>query len=177
MAVEESVRRRFPGPKLRTRCQRRVEELVARTGVPVPWCMDSWLDRLEFDRGRPIDLCAIKWTQGDAFGAWRAQHDHDVIAYPANTSGPHQDHIILHEVAHMVCGHRGKCILSNEDAQRLAPDLHPAAFAHLLDRATGADDEQEAELLASLLYQRLTRAPQVTTEQSTIARVEYVFGE
>lgn len=139
--------------------------------------MDHWLDRLELHRGRPIDLCAIKWTPGDAFGAWRARHDHDVIAYPANTSGPHQDHIILHEVAHMVCAHQGYCILSNEDAARLAPGLHPAAFSHLLDRTTGTDDEQEAELLAGLLYQRLTRAPQVTTDQRNIARVEYVFGE
>lgn len=139
--------------------------------------MDDWLDRLESYRCRPIDLCAITWTLGDAFGTWRAQRDHDVIAYPANTSGPHQDHIILHEVAHMVCGHQGRCILSNEDAQRLAPDLHPAAFAHLLDRAVGAEEEHEAELLASLLYQRLTRTPQVTTTESGIARVEYVFGE
>jgi hypothetical protein len=167
---------------LRARCQRRVDELLSHTGIPRPWNMNQFLDRLEHHRGRDIDLCAISWTLGDSSGAWRQYSDHDVIAYAANTSGFHQDVIILHEIGHMICDHRGRCILSEEDAQRIAPDLTPAALVHLLDRAAGKAEETEAEMIASLIYQRVRERPQIATgsvpsaSSPMLERVEYIFG-
>ena len=89
-------------PKLRARCRQRVDDLLGHTGIPDPWDVNEFLDRLERHRRRDIDLCAITWSPGNSCGAWQQHPDHDVIAYAENTSGFHQDHIILHEVGHMI---------------------------------------------------------------------------
>lgn len=167
---------------LRARCQQRVNVLLQHVRLPNPWDINEFLDRLERHRGRDIDLCAISWSIGDSTGAWRQYSDHDVIAYAENTSGFHQDHIILHEIGHMISEHRGRCILSEEDAQRIAPNLAPAAFAHLLDRVAGATEEHEAETIASLIHQRVSKRPQIAADvvparaALRLERVEYIFG-
>ncbi len=168
--------------RLRARCQQRVDDLLQRTGVPHPWDINQFIDRLERHRGRDIDLCAISWTVGDSCGAWQQRPDHDVIAYAENTSGFHQDHIILHEIGHMISQHQGRCVLSEEEAQRIAPDLAPAAFAHLLDRSTSEAEEHEAETIASLIHQRVRVRPQLGIDvvppaaAERLTRVEYIFG-
>ena len=168
---------------LRARCQRRVDDLLRHTGVPWPWDINQFLDRLERYHGRDIDLCAIAGDAGGSCGAWQPHDDHDVIAYAENTSSFHQDHIILHEMGHMICQHRGRCVLSDEEAQRIAPDLAPAAFAHLLENSSGEAEEHEAEMIASLIHQRVRLRPQLSAEALSpaaaqrLARVEYVFGE
>jgi hypothetical protein len=140
--------------RIHARCRRRVDALLRHTGVPHPWDINQFLDRLERHRGRDIDLCALAWGPGVGCGAWLPRPDHDVIAYAENTSPFHQDHIILHEVGHMISQHRGRCVLSEEQAQRIAPDLAPAALAHLLDRSGARAEEQEAEMIAALIHQR-----------------------
>ena len=137
------------------RCARCVNELERQDGIPDPWSMNEFLDRLERLRGRDIDLCVVSWTPGESTGAWLRCPDHDVIAYAANTSPLHQDLIILHEIGHLVFDHQGQCVLGVEDAQRLAPNLQPAAFAHLLDRVNGPNDEHEAEIMATMILARI----------------------
>jgi hypothetical protein len=167
---------------IRARCQQRVHDLLSRTGVPHPWDINQFLDRLERHRGRDIDLCAVTWHPGVSCGAWLPRSDHDVIAYAQNTSGFHQDHIILHEVGHMISQHRGRCVLSDEEAQRIAPDLAPAAFAHLLDRSGAQAEEHEAEMIAAFIHQRARLRPQLAidflcpADARRLTRVEYVFG-
>ncbi|WP_254126082.1 hypothetical protein [Amycolatopsis sp. CA-230715] len=163
--------------QLRRQCHRRVRGLVRSIGLPAPWDINEFVDRLERHRGRPIDLCAVQWTPGESSGAWRAHHDHDVIAFCANTTSVHQDAIIPHELAHMIAEHRGRCVLSEEEAQRRAPDLAPAAFAHLLDRVNLPGEEQEAELTARLVLARIARDRPAARGASSLAReVEAVFG-
>jgi hypothetical protein len=167
--------------ELRARCHLRVDDLLHHTGLPCPWDINQFLDRLERHRGRDIDLCALTWHPGLSCGAWLPRPDHDVIAYPTNTSGFHQDHIILHEVGHMISQHRGRCLLSQEEAQRIAPALAPAALAHLLDRS-GEAEEHEAETIASLIHQRAyarsQRAIDVLSPAAAqrMARVEGTIG-
>ncbi|MGH3630035.1 MAG: hypothetical protein ACRDRL_21670 [Sciscionella sp.] len=167
---------------LRARCQQRVTDLLQHTGVPAPWDINDFVDRLERHRGRAIDLCALWGTAGGSSGAWRQHADHDVIAYAAATSGFHQDHIILHEIGHMISAHRGRCVLSEQDAQRLAPDLAPAAFAHLLDRSSTEAEEHEAEMIASLIHQQVRGRRQISpgvappAVAQRLTRVEDVFG-
>lgn len=169
-------------PRLRARCRQRVDDLLGHTGVPNPWDINEFLDRLERHRGRDIDLCAISWSPGDSCGAWQRHRDHDVIAYTENTSGFHQDHIILHEVGHMISRHRGRCVLSQEEAQRVAPDLAPAALAHLLGRSGAQAEEHEAETIAVLIHQRARVRPQPAigvpppAAAEWLIRVAQIFG-
>ena len=167
---------------LRARCRQRVDDLLGHTGIPYPWDINQFVDRLERHRARDIDLCAIPWAVGDSCGAWQQHPDHDVIAYAENTSGFHQDHIILHEIGHMISQHRGRCVLPEDEAQRIAPDLTPTAFAHLLDRGTSHAEEREAETIAVMIHQRSRIRPQLAREllppadARRLARVEYLFG-
>jgi hypothetical protein len=167
---------------IRVRCRQRVNDLLGHTGIPNPWDINQFLDRLERHRRRDIDLCAITWSPGNSCGAWQQHPDHDVIAYAENTSGFHQDHIILHEVGHLISQHRGRCVLSQEDAQRIAPDLAPAALAHLLDPSGAQAEQHEAETIAALIRHRAGARPQLVIDAippaaaQRLTRVEYIFG-
>jgi hypothetical protein len=144
---------------VRTSARARVRALLREVPLPRPWSMNTWVDGLEQARGRDIDLVAVSYRPGDASGAWQAHEDYDLIAYTAQTSALHQDHIIAHEIAHMLCGHEGSCVLSEAEAAALAPDLSPRALAHLLTKVTTGTDEYEAELIAVLLLSEATAAP------------------
>ncbi|MFF0147526.1 hypothetical protein [Amycolatopsis sulphurea] len=143
-------------PSLRTRARRAVGELLAAVPPPRPWSMNAWIDRLERHRDRDIDLLAVEYVPGQPSGAWQRHEDYDLVAYAAGTSSLHQDHIIAHEIAHLLCEHRGDCVLSEADAARVAPDLSAHLLSHLLTRVTTDSDEYEAELMAVLLMSAAT---------------------
>ncbi|WP_314173995.1 ImmA/IrrE family metallo-endopeptidase [Streptomyces winkii] len=84
----------------------------------------------------------------------------DFIVYEADTSKPHQDHIIAHELAHMVCGHRSGAgaDVDNETARLLFPDLDPGLLRKILGRTSYSTvQEREAEVTASLILERINR--------------------
>lgn len=124
--------------------------------APDPWDMDEFLDRLEHWRGRPIDLCGVEWTPSSPTGAWYPRRDHDVVVYARNTTGWHQDVIILHELGHMLLNHRPHCVLAGGGHV-----LAPAALTHLLDRSRLAVEERQAEHFARLLGRWIGLRPQL----------------
>jgi len=144
---------------LRAGARARVRTVLAAVPVPRPWSMNAWVDRLEAWRGREIDLVPVEYRPGQPSGAWQARPDYDLIAYTEQTSALHQDHIIAHELAHMLCAHTGTCLMSETEAAQLAPDLAPRALSHLLTRVTTGTDEYEAELIAVLLMSAATSEP------------------
>ncbi|WP_370963205.1 hypothetical protein [Amycolatopsis sp. cg9] len=144
---------------LRDRARERVRTVLAAVPLPRPWSMNGWVDRLEAWRGREIDLVPIVHRPGQPSGAWQARPGYDLIAYTEHTSALHQDHIIAHELAHMLCAHAGTCLMAESEAAELAPDLAPAALSHLLTRVTSGTEEYEAELIAVLLMSAATSEP------------------
>jgi hypothetical protein len=146
-------------PALRDRARERVRTVLAAVPLPRPWSMNAWVDGLEAWRGREIDLVPIAYRPGQPSGAWQARPGYDLIAYTERTSALHQDHIIAHELAHMLCAHTGTCLMSEAEAAELAPDLAPRALSHLLTRVTTGTDEYEAELIAVLLMSAATSEP------------------
>lgn len=91
----------------------------------------------------------------DVAGLWIASATRDYIFYAQDATPPHQEHIILHELAHILSGHPQKPI----DVQLLQNTF----FSHLdhdavhlaLSRSCYDDNrEHEAEVLASLIEQR-----------------------
>ncbi|MEQ0565539.1 ImmA/IrrE family metallo-endopeptidase [Amycolatopsis sp. NEAU-NG30] len=141
---------------LRARARQRVQAVLDAVPVPRPWSMNAWVDRLEAWRGREIDLVPVAYRPGQPSGAWQARPDYDLIAYTEHTSPLHQDHIIAHELGHLLCAHSGTCLMSDSEAAELAPDLAPRALSHLLTRVTTGSDEYEAELIAVLLMSAAT---------------------
>jgi hypothetical protein len=95
----------------------------------------------------------------DVMGMWVATDTMDLILYEQSTTPPHQDHIILHELSHLLCDHFRGTLPDADHMRSLLPDLDPAMVRRVLGR-TGysADEEREAELLASLIAQRAARS-------------------
>lgn len=107
-------------------------------------------------RDRPITLVPMQMPASHPCGMWVAARDEDLVFYDANTTSAHQEHIILHELGHIICCHRGAGLLDEATARLLFPNLDPDLVRDMLLRATYDDvQEQEAEIIAYLLSQRV----------------------
>jgi hypothetical protein len=140
---------------LRQRCEARLSEL----DLPSPFDVRRFCERLARRRGRPIVLQPVVSGTG-CYGLWVAMPSADVVYYERETSLLHQGHIILHELCHLLSGHRPAPVSLEEAARLLLPDLQPELVRRLLQRAGySTDEEREAEILASLILERAARTP------------------
>lgn len=169
---------------LRRRVDRVIRQLNHRVRIPVPFDLDVFLDRLEADRGRPIYLVPfVRRSNSSTCGLWVARAEDDIVYHEEATSPLHQDHIILHEVGHMVCEHSGTGALPGELAEALVGTLPRSVIDTVMGRSIySSQEEQEAELFASLLLRRAGRstAPEQQVLDPAVAdvivRVESAFG-
>lgn len=140
---------------LRKRCEARLRQL----DLPLPFDVQSFCERMAVHRGRPILLYPARSDAGP-FGLWVAGPSLDVVFYEEETSPLHQDHIILHELCHLLCDHQPVPLSDTELARLLCPDLDPSTVQRVLHRASySTDEEREAELLASLIVRQTAGGP------------------
>lgn len=88
-------------------------------------------------------------------GLWLAGEHADVICFEQNTSALHQEHIILHELGHILHEHTGA-----ETLQDLFPNLSDATLRIMLARqhdAFSQRHEREAEQFAYAVLARASR--------------------
>lgn len=136
--------------RIRVDGARRIEEL----GISGIQDLHEICRRIGVIRGRPITLIPIPMKAAQPCGIWVALESEEIIFYDANTTRAHQEHIIRHELGHIICCHRGAGILDDESARILFPNLEPQIVRDMLQRATYDDaQEQEAEMIAFLLWQ------------------------
>jgi hypothetical protein len=155
--------------RLRRQCETRVQELELST----PFDVHSFCDRLSTQRGRPILLQSVAGT-ASACGVWVSVPSADLIFYEQDTSPLHQDHIILHEISHLLCGHRPVPVSEREISHLLFPDVHPETVKRVLQRSGYAtEEEREAELLASLILERVAAG---TRSRTPTGRRDDVLG-
>ncbi len=83
--------------------------------------------------------------------------DQDVIYHQPWATGLHRTQIVLHEIAHLVCGHvsHATALPKALVATGLLDQIEPGAFSHMFARHDnyGDDQEREAEVLASLMLE------------------------
>ncbi|MCI0386411.1 ImmA/IrrE family metallo-endopeptidase [Streptomyces sp. CNQ085] len=137
-------------------------------------------------RGRAIRLVPMELDEPLLHGLWIALPDTDVIVYRANTSRPHQEHIIAHELSHIICEHDFGALPGPAVPAHLFPDTDPDLVHRSLKRSAYDDRaEQEAEMMASLIlayaHRRAAPDPEDTEalppeEATVMARVESVVG-
>ncbi|WP_181871597.1 hypothetical protein [Sphaerisporangium album] len=138
---------------LRRRCEARLRELP----LPAPFDVRELCAAIAEQRGRPIRLLPMTGQAG-LWGLWVATDTADFILYEQATTPPHQEHIILHELSHLLCDHYGASFPAGDGGRELLPSLDPRMVHTVLGRsAYSAVEEQEAELLASLIQQRARR--------------------
>jgi len=123
--------------------------------IPAPFDLGLFVSWLQRQRGRNIQLCPFRSGADMPCGFWVSTAEADYIYYEAATTPFHQTHIVMHEIAHILLGHRDRTRTWQGVARLLAPDLDPALIRLILGRgAYGAAEEEEAETLASLILQQ-----------------------
>lgn len=135
--------------KLRKRCKRILRDL----GVSPPLQVHELCQRLGEYRGRPIRLVPYSLPVPGPFGLWVATNTTDYIFYQKETSPPHQDHIILHEVGHILADDT-----SDESDpvvwQTLLPDIPYDAINRALRRTAYEEKhELDAEMIATIIME------------------------
>lgn len=176
--------RRSDERALLRRCRLLVRKLEEAVEVPSPFDLAAFLERLSRHRdGRQITLLPLR--AGDlppgTCGLLLALGNQDVIGFPADLPRNHRDHIVLHEVGHLLAGHLGGTP-AGPALSRLLPDLDPGMVRAMLGRsAYNRREEHEAELIASLIMQRtLGGAPPATgtggTDDVVLERLVRTLG-
>jgi hypothetical protein len=140
---------------LRARC----EALVRTLELPARLDLEALVAAVAARRQRAVVLCPVRGRPVPC-GMWVAADSRDYIFYEADTSPLHQAHIILHELAHALLGHDPAHVANPELLRELLPDLGAHVLEFVIERTSYARvEEQEAELVASLLLSRLVLGP------------------
>ncbi|AHH95786.1 hypothetical protein GCM10010174_46620 [Kutzneria viridogrisea] len=161
----------------RNNLRRRCREVVAGIELPVPFTAQELCERLAERRSRPLHLHAlpVPTPPGLPSGMWLATEQADHILYDSQTSRLHQDHIILHEIGHMLCDHEaGNKVLHRElDLGLVDPDQ----VLRVLPRVHyDSHQEQEAEMIASLVLEGIGRLPAPSPFTGLLAGLERSIG-
>lgn len=142
---------------------KRARAIADAVSLPEPFDADAFVASLAAERGRPIELMPVSAPEGAPCGLLMSTERADYILYPTNTTALHRRHILLHEVGHLLCGHTGADggadgVAIDAAGRELMPNLSPELVRRVLGRTTYTDiEEREAELVASLLAQRVVR--------------------
>ncbi|MCC2279947.1 ImmA/IrrE family metallo-endopeptidase [Streptomyces sp. ET3-23] len=162
------------------RLRRASEAVLARLDLPDGCSIATLMERLSADRGRPIQLVELPLGAKSPCGMWLATDEADIIVVEANTSRLHRDHIIAHELAHMLCGHRDSTGPDPTGLGHLLPSLDPRRVREILGRTSySSTEEQEAETVASLILEQVTRPPVEPrwdvppVDAETVARIDH----
>jgi hypothetical protein len=132
---------------LRRRCLQRLRHLA----VPRPFDIAELCAGLASARNRPIRLLPMRLPPAGPNGLWIAGAHRDYVVYESTTSRPHREHIVMHEIGHLICDHRAAAVF---------PHLDPGVIRAVLARTRySTDEEQEAEMIASLVLERADRSP------------------
>ncbi|MEU9438248.1 hypothetical protein [Streptomyces sp. NPDC048252] len=85
------------------------------------------------------------------FGLWMSRPNEEVIFYQKETTRVHQDHIILHEVGHILADHQDE---GDEALPDLGPEFPYGLTARVFRRTCYTEDyEREAELVATIIQE------------------------
>ncbi|MEV6302223.1 hypothetical protein AB0M02_22595 [Actinoplanes sp. NPDC051861] len=145
---------------MRAREVRRYEQMLRELDItiPVPFDARSFGEHIAAKRGRPLHILPMDTSEAVApCGLWMATAKADYVVVDERAPAVLREHILLHELAHMLCDHTGRLSL---DATDLSFEfLDPAMVERVLGRTSRYPDEQEreAEGLASVISQFAAR--------------------
>jgi hypothetical protein len=131
--------------------RQRCAAIAAAVPVPVPFDVRALCDQVAGVRCRPIRLLPAPRPDPSVCGIWISSSVADYLVYDPTTSPVHQDHIILHELGHLLCRHPG--IVRAASGRTSTPAAQVPRIVVAITRYDSID-EIEAELVASLLRGR-----------------------
>lgn len=129
--------------------------LASALEISQPFDIQTFCRLLAEQRGRPLLLHSVPGisTSETPCGVWIATDQADHVFHEEATSPLHRDHIVLHEVSHMLLGHSS--LLDGGPAGALFTEVDSAVITAMLGRTSyGTEDERDAEVLAGLIAHR-----------------------
>jgi hypothetical protein len=146
--------------------RRRCEAVLESIPVPDPLDVDELASVVSDLRRRPLTLLPKPSTAGPC-GVWLATPSADYVFYERQTSALHREHIVLHELGHLLRRHEPTEVMDDDLVSRLCPDLDAGVVRKVLGRtAYTAVEEQEAEMIASLISTRGRQRPDTAAGSS-----------
>src|ERR687898_587370 len=163
--------------------RRRCESTLRDVFVPSPFDVRVFATTVSVRRGRPIHLLPKSAPVG-LCGVWLAMPSADYVFFENATSPLHREHIILHELGHLLRDHAPTEVIDDRALRLLLPTLDVDVVRRVMGRTSySAVEEQEAEMIASLVLDRveLRTAPRrdVVSESEVavvIGRLESTLG-
>ena len=142
----------------REQARRECEALVAALDLPEPFDLELMCQRVGQQRGKPIMLLPTAMVLGNLCGMWLGTKLRDYVFYEENTSRLHQQHIVCHEIGHILRAHSASKTLNSDVARALTTALNLSEVPRVLGRDIYNDDQEyEAELVATLILRRVSR--------------------
>jgi hypothetical protein len=141
--------------------RRRCMAVLRDVELPDPFDLGGFCESLAARRGRRLYLHPFHASDARQLpcGVFMSFRDADHIFFDARTSPLHRDHIVLHEISHMLLGH-GTDPHLHEAVGRLTPSIDQRTIETMLARTSySTEHEKEAELLATLIAGTATSRP------------------
>jgi hypothetical protein len=145
------------GRRLRELRDGLIKDLDLPQGATTETVCTRLVDVMAQRLGREIRLRFDDLGGGEVSGLWAVTDAgvHVIIVTTAR-SWFHRLHILLHEIAHMLCGHEPMRLSEDHTRALFYPDLGPGMLRILAGRTTlSRRDEREADELAGALAQHL----------------------
>ncbi len=161
----------------RKQIRTQVDLLLADMDVPSPFDIAAFCEAVARRQDRRIALVPTSGILGDRLapfsGLWIAGPSADYLFYDDSTSQLHWENSVLHELGHLLFGHRPHGTLSSDQLillQQLLPGLSPQRLKDIVGGALGRAgytdrQEREAELFAARLWQRAGRTLVITSRR------------
>jgi hypothetical protein len=144
---------RFGRRRDEARLRRRLRRELADLDIEEPTGMAEVCRRLGARRGKSIRLVPYPLEVPGPFGLWLDTPSADYILYQAETTPLHQEHIVAHELGHVLARHRSD-EPDDEVWGELMPDVPPEVVRRALRRNSyDTDQEREAETVATMLLE------------------------
>lgn len=129
-----------------------ISALVRNLPIPIPWDRSTFIESVGRVRGRRITLFPYDAAvTGFPPSLLLARQTDDLIGYATSEDEDALDHVILHNVGHLLLKHIG---LGSTDLSTLFPDLNAATVREVLDSdgdSRDRDHEHEADVFAAMV--------------------------
>ena len=138
--------------------------------------LESFARCIEAQRGRRIEFVPTNFPPG-YYGAWISAKSKpiDYLCYHEHLPPLHQAHVQLHELAHLICGHKTVTLTNRQMKQLLANGGDLSAVLCRSNKLRSAEDEQEAETMARLIYALAeNQAERLKPASSSVAGKSYL---
>ncbi|TVT61967.1 hypothetical protein FNH05_01670 [Amycolatopsis rhizosphaerae] len=164
--------------------------MISTLPIPRPFDLDRFLEALAEERGKRIKLVLSRLGPDQPCGMLISTTEADYIYCAVNVPPLQSQHVVMHEVGHLLFNH-GTARSGFGETPRVAgadalavllPNLSPELVQRILGRTIYASDqEREAELFASLVLTRISGAKEVYSgpppdSPVDLALLESAFG-